>query len=214
MEAFLLEERAKELKDLELGVDPLPLQRSLGLNWHLQTDSFTFLVSREAKPFTRRGILSTVNNIFDPLGFVAPITVQGKAIVSDLCTEHYDWDTPIPAEKETQSKSWKDSLSALEKLHIPRPYLPVSLLSTQHRELCVFSDASTTSISAVAYLRAVDDEGHSYVGYCMGKSKLAPCHSHTVPRLELCAAVLAVELADTLLDGLDIETHSVKFYTD
>ena len=35
MEAFPSEERAKELKDLELGVDPLPLQRSLGLNWHL-----------------------------------------------------------------------------------------------------------------------------------------------------------------------------------
>lgn len=85
MEAFLPEERAKVLKDLELGVDPLPLQRSLGLNWHLQTDSFTFLVSRGEKPFTHRGILSTVNSIFKLLGFVAPITVQGKAIVRDLC---------------------------------------------------------------------------------------------------------------------------------
>lgn len=58
MEAFPPGERAKELKDLELGMDPLPLQRSLGLSWHLQTDSFTFLVSTEKKPFTRRGILS------------------------------------------------------------------------------------------------------------------------------------------------------------
>lgn len=57
MEAFPPEEHSKELKDLELGVDPLPLQRSLGLNWHLQTDSFTFLVSTEEKPLTRRGIL-------------------------------------------------------------------------------------------------------------------------------------------------------------
>lgn len=32
MEAFPPEERAKDLKDLELGVDLLPLQRSLGLN--------------------------------------------------------------------------------------------------------------------------------------------------------------------------------------
>ncbi|XP_025752713.1 uncharacterized protein LOC109204590 [Oreochromis niloticus] len=190
VEAFPPEERAKELKDLELGVDPLPMQRSLGLNWHLQTDSFTFLVSQEEKPFTRRGILSTVNSIFDPLGFAAPIVVQGKAIVRELCAEHCDWDTPIPAEKVAQWKSWRDSLKALEQLHIPRPYLPVSLLSTQHRELCVFCDASTMAISAVAYLRAVDDEGHCLVGFCMGKSKLAPRHSHTVLRLELCAAVL------------------------
>lgn len=41
MKAFLLEECAKELKDLELVVDPLPLQRALGPNW-LQSDSFTF----------------------------------------------------------------------------------------------------------------------------------------------------------------------------
>lgn len=149
MEAFPSEEHTKELKDLELGVDPLPLQRSLGLNWHLQTDSFTFLVSREEKPFTRRGILSTVNSIFDPLGFVAPITVQGKALVRELCTEHSEWDARIPAEKETQWRSWKDSLKVLEQLHIPRPYLPISLLSTQHRELCVFSDVSTMAISAV-----------------------------------------------------------------
>lgn len=200
MEAFPPEECAKELKDLELGVDPLPLQRSLGLSWHLQTDSFIFLVSTEEKPFTRRGILSTVNSIFDPLGFVASITVQGKAIVRELCTEQYGWNNPIPAEKEAQWKLWKESLKALEQLHIPRPYLPVSLLSTQQRELCVFCDTSTTAISTVAYIRAVDIEGHSHVGFCMGKSKLAPRHSHTVPRLELCAAVFAVELADMLVD--------------
>lgn len=62
MEAFPLEERASDFKDLELGADPLPLQRSLGLSWELQTDSFTFKVSRDVKPFTRRGILSTVNS--------------------------------------------------------------------------------------------------------------------------------------------------------
>lgn len=213
MEAFPPEERFKELKDLELGVDPLPLQRSLGLNWHLQTDSFSFLVSTEEKPFTRRGILSTVNSIFDPLGFVAPITVQGKAIVRELCTEQYGWDDPLPAEKETQWKTWRESLKALEQLHIPRPYLPVSLLSTQRRELCVFSDASTTTISTVAYIRAVDNQGHTQVGFCMGKSKLAPCHPHTVPRRH-CAAVLAVELADLLVDELDVNIHAVKFYTD
>lgn len=214
MEASPPEERAKELPDLELGVDSLPLQRSLGLNWHLETDNFTFLVSREEKPFTQRGILSIVNSIFDPLRFVAPITVQGKALVRELCTEHCEWDAPLPADKKTQWKAWKDSLKALEQLHIPRPYLPISLLSTQYRELCVFSDASTMAIPVVAYLRAIDDEGQSHVGFCMAKSKLAPRHSHTVPRLELCAAVLAVELADMLVDELDVKIHNVKFYTD
>lgn len=87
MEAFPVEDRAKDLKDLDLGVDPLPLQRSLGLSWNLETDSFTYLVSCEEKSYTQRGVLSTVNSLYDPLGFVAPITMQGKALLLELSSE-------------------------------------------------------------------------------------------------------------------------------
>lgn len=48
----------------------------------------------------------------------------------------------------------------------------------------------------------------------MGKSKLAPTSAHTVPRIELCAAVLAVELAQTIIKESDIEFQTVNFYTD
>lgn len=48
----------------------------------------------------------------------------------------------------------------------------------------------------------------------MLQSKLAPRPAHTVPRLELCAAVLAVELYDLLRDEMDITWDAVKFYTD
>ena len=214
MEAFPLEDRAKNFKDLDLGVDPLPMQRSLGLSWNLETDSFTFCVSQEEKPFMRRGLLSTVNSLYDPLGFVAPITMQGKALVRELSTEQWEWDTPLPEEKKAQWRQWKDSLMELEQLHIQRPYVPVSLISTQHRELNIFSDASTMAIAAVAYLRTVDVEGHSHVGFVMGKSRLARRPAHTIPRLELCAAVLAVEMADLITDEIDIEIHTVKYYTD
>lgn len=71
-ETFPVEDCAKDLKDLELGMDPLP-QRSLGLSWNLETDSFTCQVSSEEKPFPQRGVLSTVNSLYEPLGFVAPI---------------------------------------------------------------------------------------------------------------------------------------------
>lgn len=92
--------------------------------------------------------------------------------------------------------------------------ITVQVLSTHYRELCVFSNASTVASSAVAYLRAVVNEGQIHVRFCMAKSKLAPSHSHTVPRLELCAAVFAVELADMLVDEQDVEIHNVRFYTD
>ncbi|XP_071211807.1 uncharacterized protein [Salvelinus alpinus] len=214
MEAFPMEDRAKDLKDLDLGVDPLPFQRSLGLSWNLETDSFSFQVSHNEKPFTRRGILSTVNSLYDPLGFVAPITMQGKALIRELSSDQSEWDAPLPPEKEEKWKMWKDSLMELEHMYIQRTYIPVSLSTTQRRELHIFSDASTVAIGAVAYLRVIDSEGQCHVGFVMGKSKLAPRPAHTIPRLELCAALLAVEMYELIRDEIDIDVNVAKFYTD
>lgn len=48
----------------------------------------------------------------------------------------------------------------------------------------------------------------------MAKSELAPHPAHTIPRLELCAAVLATELSDFILEKMDVDVHLVRFYTD
>lgn len=61
--------------------------------------------------------------------------------------------------------------------------------------MCFSSDASSTAIAAVAYLKTTDSDGEINVGFICGKAKLAPRPEITIPRLELCAAVLAVEIA-------------------
>lgn len=214
MASFSPEDLAKDLKELDLGGEPLPVQRSLGLCWNLEADSFLFKASKEERPYTKRGVLSTVNSLYDPLGFVAPITVQGKALIRELSSESCEWDDPLPSEKEQSWLAWKESLNDLEQLSIPRPYVTVPLRSTQQREICVFSDASTVAIAAVAYLRVVDSSGQCHLGFLMGKAKLAPKPAHTIPRLELCAAVLAVEMAELISQELDLDIQSMKFYTD
>ncbi|XDV26575.1 hypothetical protein PO909_030232 [Leuciscus waleckii] len=75
-------------------------------------------------------------------------------------------------------------------------YTETSPSAAVRRELCVFCDASVKAIGAVCYLKVTDSNGNNQIGFVMGKAKLAPCPEHTVPRLELCTAVLAVELAD------------------
>ncbi len=180
MEAFPSSERAKDLKDLDFSKDTIPLQRSLGISWNLKTDCFTFKASQDLKPFTRRGILSTVNSLYDPLGFVCPITMQGKALVRELSTIQEDWDTVLPSDKEGPWKAWTSSLAELDRLQIPRAYVPTSVCGAQLQELCIFSDASTLAIAAVAYLRVIDLNGQPHVGFVMGRSKLAPFPVHTV----------------------------------
>ncbi|XP_062413903.1 uncharacterized protein LOC134105319 [Pungitius pungitius] len=214
MRAFPSQDYANNLKDLELGTDTLPTQRSLGIIWELETDTFTFQVVDEDKPYTRRGVLSTVNSLYDPLGFVAPVTIQGKAILRELTMEVGDWDSPLPPDKGKLWTAWKDSLKDLESLHIPRTYAPVSLSEAQRRVLCIFCDASIKAIAAVAYIKATDADGERHVGFVLGKAKLAPRPEHTIPRLELCAAVLAVELAELVTSEINVDPDAVHFYTD
>ena len=214
LEAFPSQEHAKDLKDLDLEADALPMQRSLGLLWDLKKDCFTFNVSDETKPFTRRGVLSTINSLYDPLGFVAPVTIHGKSILRELTADSRDWDAPLPQGMEESCVLWRESLGALSSLSITRTYTNISPSEATYRELCIFCDASTKAIAAVAYVKVTDAEGNQEIGFIMGKAKLTPRPEQTIPRLELCAAVLAVEIADLVSGELDIQLNNTHFFTD
>ncbi len=214
-EAFLPEDHAKGLQNLDFGDDSDLIQRSLGLRWDLKHDLFTFRVAFTERPFTRRGVLATVNSVFDPLGLVAPIIIQGKFLLRELTSGNaIDWDSPLPDEKEAEWKMWKDYLQGLSDFKIPRAYTPTTLSTACRKELHIFSDASVKAIAAVAYLKVIDSDGECHIGFVLGKAKLAPVTAHTVPRLELGAAVLAVEVAELVESELDISVDSLQFYTD
>ena len=212
--AFPPEDRAKGLKDLVLGIDSLPMQRSLGMRWDLNTDTFTFDASEDLKPYTRRGVLSIVNSLFDPVGFLSPVTIQGKVILRSLMQGTVDWDEPLPQENQDMWTTWRKSLSGLNQIQIPRCYSHESLSQASSVELHVFSDASELAIAAVTYLLICFPDGSHSLSFVFGKAKVAPIAGHTIPRLELCAAVLAAELSETVKDAIKLSIQVVKFYTD
>ena len=137
IEAFPSEDRSKDVNSLDLFVDNLPIQRSLGLFWNMCSDTFLFQIEDDKKPFTRRGVLSTVNSLYDPLGFLAPITVHGRLILRELTMQAEDWDSPLSKDMEVEWTRWKWLLQDLEGLQIPRPYSPFSTAGALRRELCL-----------------------------------------------------------------------------
>lgn len=78
--------------------------------------------------------------------------MQGRALERDISSEQYEWDTPLPPEKETQWKAWTNFLTVMS--------------CRKWTELCVFADASTMAIAAVAYLRVLDSD----------ENKCRPCN--------------------------------------
>lgn len=75
---FSEEQRAQGFQDLALDQDSLPVERMLGIQWCADLDQFKFKISLKDWPLTRRGLLSLVSSIFDPLGFLAPVPIPAK----------------------------------------------------------------------------------------------------------------------------------------
>lgn len=74
IEAFPPEDHSKDIEDLDFFADGLLNQGSLGLSWNMRTDTLMFQIADDQEPFTYRGMLSTVNGLYDPLGFLALVS--------------------------------------------------------------------------------------------------------------------------------------------
>lgn len=105
LETIPEDERAKGLKNLDLHQSSLPMERALGVQWCMETDLFQFRITLQDKPLTRRGILSTVSSVYDPLGCLAPFILIGKQILQQLCHDKADWDEPIPDQAQVNWRS-------------------------------------------------------------------------------------------------------------
>ena len=81
-------------------------------------------------------------------------------------------------------------------------------------ELNVFCDASLDGYSACAYFRIVYHSVSIKCLFVLGKCRIAPFKSLTVPRLELSAAVIAVKLAHTVRQETEYVIDRIVFWTD
>lgn len=90
------EDRVKEVKMLDLDKEELPMERALGLQWNVENNTFMFKITLKEKPLTQRGMLSVVSSVYDPLGFLAPLTLPVKNTLQELCKQKYGRDETIP----------------------------------------------------------------------------------------------------------------------
>ena len=80
---------------MNLAVDPLPIEGALGVMWCVENDSFRFRIELRDRLLTRRGVLSTIGSIYDPNGYIGPVTLKGKQILQQMCRDKLEWDSPV-----------------------------------------------------------------------------------------------------------------------
>ncbi|XP_024876791.1 uncharacterized protein LOC112457787, partial [Temnothorax curvispinosus] len=185
----------------------------LGISWKPALDVFQFDVSLPPSiPKTKRSILSLVAKIFDPLGWVTPVTVNAKIFLQQLWQAKVDWDEAIADDLLAQWKTTHASLATINGLHVDRWVRYGS--DTANCELHGFCDASTTAFAAAVYIRVTSVTGETTSRLLIAKSKVAPIKSLSIPRLELSAAVLLARLLEFVRSSLQLTTVPCFCWTD
>lgn len=186
--------------------------KTLGLYWLCDSDVLSFSINIDTnKKVTKRNILSTISQVFDPLGLVGPCIIQAKLILQQLWVVKCDWDCIVSQDLQESWTSFAESLPKLNLLRIPRWTLCDD--SVRH-EIHVFSDASEKAYGACIYLRSVNKLGLVQVQLLVSKNRVAPIKPTTIPRLELCAALLGTRLCTKVRESLTIPIDDCYFWCD
>ena len=212
IESVSEEQRAKSLQNVSIQDSSLPQESALGLKWDVEGDVFTYTVNLQDKPLTKRGLLSTTASLYDPLGLVAPVLLVPKLMQQELCRKELDWDDAIPEGVAADFRKWRNDTTALKDIQIPRCFQD-GPSAPSDKELHVFTDASEHAYGAAAYLKVTTETG-VHVSLVMGKSRVAPLKSISIPRLELTAATVGAKLSKFIMDELDVQEISLHFWTD
>ncbi|CAH1277471.1 TRAF3 [Branchiostoma lanceolatum] len=208
-------EMSEEVKDLDLDLDKMPVERTLGMLWNVQTDMLGFRNVDKDKPATKRGILSTVSSMYDPLGLIAPATLHPKLILQDLCREKKTWDERIPEKHVKSWQKWEAELPLLSRrFEVDRCVKPVGFGDPTSVQLHHFADASESGYGTASYIRLENQDGRVHCALLMGKARVAPLKKVTIPRLELNAAVVAVRVDSMLKRELDLKTTRREDFID
>lgn len=170
----------------------------LGLRWDPVLDTFSFNVLPSATIPTKRAILSDIARVFDPLGLLSPITFWTKHVMQRLWTAGLTWDEPVPADIALAWTKYQSELHFIENISITRRLTFDHSVSAQ---LHAFSDSSEKGYAAAVYLR-IETQSDTYCHLVIGKSKVSPLKRITIPRLELCGAVLAANLLHFVVNTL------------
>ena len=213
LSALPSQERANPTLNLEL--DRLPINRTLGLHWDAERDIFCFKTVSTTKPATKRGILSTISSLFDPLEHLSPFVLPVKVLIQDLWKEKVGWDEEIQDHHLKVWQSWTHSLPQLEEIQLPRCYRNLSMPNNCTVQLHMFSDASEYAYSTSAYLRLSNNHGdQAHCSFVFGKCRNAPLRRPTIPRLELMAGLMAVRTSNLIRTELDLPVDRIVFWTD
>ncbi|XP_047031145.1 uncharacterized protein LOC124638261 [Helicoverpa zea] len=199
-----------------LSLDKTTQCKTLGLRWCNSSDELNFKtnlnINIDTTQLTKRKVLSIISQVYDPLGLLAPNIIITKILIQQLWLRKIGWDEPVPSDLACSFIKLITSLQHLSEIHVPRH---VTTQHAQQLELHIFTDASQDAYGACAYIRSTCEQTNKVVVRLLcAKSKVAPLKVVSVPRLELCGALVGARLYKKIAASMDLTFERVYFWSD
>lgn len=185
-------------------------ESALGLTWHWESDRLGYKHRPlEYGALTMRNVYKVLAWQYDPLGYILL-----TPLFQHLWDKQRHWDDPLlPQDLQQEWKDWEAKLEVLPRISLPRPYVPAEV-DVRSRQIHIFNDASERAYGSIAYLRTEDTEGRVYLAFLVARSRVAPRRQTSMPRLELCGALMGAQLASLLRKELTLDIDSRTLWTD
>lgn len=185
--------------------------KTLGMSWNPTQDHFLFRFDLpDISIPTKRSILSIVAKIFDLLGLLSPIVIRCKILLQEMWVQNIGWDEPLNSNLINLWLQIKQDLSYIHNIEVPRYVLTAE---NTLGEIHGFADASQRAYGCCIYYRVFID-GSYKTTLLIAKSKVAPIKAQSLPRLELCAAVLLSKTWSKIKSKISKYVSSIFFWTD
>ncbi|XP_011859616.1 PREDICTED: uncharacterized protein LOC105557081 [Vollenhovia emeryi] len=196
----------------KLGSDANDTIKTLGIKWSPKVDQFQFFVQGAEAAKTKREVLSAISRIFDPLGLIGPILTTAKLIMQETWRSGGQWDESLPILLAKKWEQFRRDLNDVQMISIPRRVIPSK--NTSKIYLHGFCDASAGACGACLYVQAEDEQGTYTSRLLCSKSRIAPIKPISIPRLELCSAVLLARLIDSVRRNLKVHIDGILAWSD
>ncbi|GFX35845.1 integrase catalytic domain-containing protein [Trichonephila clavipes] len=156
----------------------------LGIAWLPDVDNFTFTI--------------TVNE--------TDVWTKRK-----LWSHHLSWDEELPDSLARQWRTFQEQLPLLTNIKIPRCILIPQAIGVQVHGFC---DSSEKAYCAVIYIRSKDATQTVVSRLLTSKTRVSPVKPQSLPRLELCSALLLANLLQATLPTLTVSISETFAWSD
>ncbi|XP_011688916.1 PREDICTED: uncharacterized protein LOC105450668 [Wasmannia auropunctata] len=186
--------------------------KTLGIMWNARDDRILYSVQsiKVSERLTKRSILSEIAKIYDPMGLLGPVILYAKKMMQDVWRSGVQWDESVPQSIYSEWLEFTRQLESIDQVSFDRKLLLENCKDIQIHGFC---DASNVGYGACIYVRS-SGGGDAVVKLLCAKSRVAPLKTTTIPRLELCGALLLSQLYREAIGALSITLSRTTFWCD